>query len=76
MMAAANIRLPAPRLAGGTSLPRALRLRRTTREIGARQLSPQLLSNLLWAACGVNRPRGPFGLPGITAASASNSPGD
>jgi hypothetical protein len=33
----------------------------------------QLLSNLLWAACGVNRPKGPFGTPGVTAASASNS---
>jgi nitroreductase len=28
---------------------------------------------LLWAACGVNRPIGPFGGAGITAASASNS---
>jgi len=33
----------------------------------------QLLSNLLWAACGVNRRSGPFGVPGNTAASASNS---
>lgn len=31
------------------------------------------MSELLWAACGVNRKRGPFGLPGRTAASASNS---
>jgi hypothetical protein len=28
---------------------------------------------LLWAACGVNRRKGPFGAAGITAASASNS---
>jgi hypothetical protein len=28
---------------------------------------------LLWAACGVNRRKGPFGGAGITAASASNS---
>ena len=33
----------------------------------------QVLSNLLWAACGVNRKKGPFGLPGRTAASASDS---
>jgi len=33
----------------------------------------QELSNLLWAACGVNREIGPYGLPGRTAASASNS---
>jgi hypothetical protein len=32
-----------------------------------------VLSNLLWAACGVNRRTGPLGTPGITAASASNS---
>jgi Nitroreductase family len=55
------------------SLADALRRRRTTREIGARPLPLQLLSNLLWAACGVNRRRGPFGSAGVTAASASNS---
>ena len=33
----------------------------------------QLLSNRLWAAWGVNRKIGPFGVPGRTAASASNS---
>jgi nitroreductase len=32
-----------------------------------------VISNLLWAACGVNRKRGPFGDPGRTAGSASNS---
>ena len=32
-----------------------------------------ILSNLLWAACGLNRPKGPFDGAGITAASASNS---
>lgn len=57
----------------GLPLPDALRARRTTREIGDRPLSLQLLSNLLWAACGVNREKGPFGPRGITAASASNS---
>ena len=33
----------------------------------------QTLSDLLWAACGVNRKRGPFGASGRTAGSASNS---
>jgi nitroreductase len=33
----------------------------------------QTLSDLLWAACGVNRKLGPFGAPGRTAGSASNS---
>jgi nitroreductase len=48
-------------------------LRRTHREISGTEVSPQLLSNVLFAARGVNRPRGPFGGAGITAASASNS---
>ena len=33
----------------------------------------QTLSNLLWASCGVNRSKGPFEIPGRTAATASNS---
>jgi len=32
-----------------------------------------MLSNILWAAAGVNRKKGPFGIAGRTAASASNS---
>jgi hypothetical protein len=52
---------------------RALQLRRTTREIGSKKLPLQTLSNLLWAGCGVNRGKGPLGIPGRTAASASNS---
>lgn len=68
-----SLRLPRPKLARATSLAEALRLRRTTREIDDRKLGPQTLSNLLYAACGVNRNRGPFGARGITAASASNS---
>jgi nitroreductase len=71
--AVAPIDLPTPRRGGRGTLLEALRRRRTTREIGDRPLSPQLLSDLLWAACGVNRRKGPFGLPGITAASASDS---
>lgn len=52
----------------------ALSLRRTIREISPAGLSPQLLSDLLWAAYGVNRRLdGPFGGQGRTAASASNS---
>jgi len=51
----------------------ALKNRKTIREIGERKLSLQILSDLLWAACGVNRKKGPFGIPGRTAASASNS---
>ena len=67
------IKLPGPALQASGSLARALQLRRTTREISGRKLPLQTLSNLLWAACGVNRRKGPFGIPGRTAASASNS---
>ncbi len=67
------IRLPRPALGRGVSLARALQLRRTTREIGHRKLPLRTLSDLLWAGCGVNRRKGPFGIPGRTAASASNS---
>jgi hypothetical protein len=55
------------------SLFGALQLRRTTRRISAQPLPIGVLSNLLWAACGVNRKTGPFGVAGRTAASASNS---
>jgi hypothetical protein len=67
------VALPTPKLSVGKSLPESLRRRRTIREISDEKLSMQLLSNLLWAACGVNRPKGPFGALGVTAASASNS---
>lgn len=69
----ATVQLPKPKLGRGKSLPESLRRRRTSRQIGGRKLPLQILSNLLWAACGVNRRTGPFGTPGITAASASNS---
>ena len=67
------IQLPLPVDDRGTSVFAALERRRTTREISARPLPLQLVSNLLWAARGVNRKAGPFGLPGRTSASASNS---
>jgi nitroreductase len=51
----------------------SLQERRTIRNLSAKKLSPQMLSNLLWAAYGVNREKGSFGKPGRTAASASNS---
>jgi nitroreductase len=69
----APLALPEPTLEGLGSLAAAFRARRTCREIEATPLSPQTLSDLLWAAWGVNRADGPFGLAGRTAASASNS---
>ncbi|MGD0711854.1 MAG: nitroreductase family protein [Bacteroidales bacterium] len=51
----------------------AIKQRKTIREISDKKLPLQTLSNLLWAACGVNRKKGPFGIGGRTAATASNS---
>jgi len=48
--------LPAPQMDGGKPLMQALKARCTTREFSSEALSPQELSNLLWAACGINRP--------------------
>ena len=67
------IALPKPQTDGGKSVLAALKERRTIRNISAEKLPPQMLSNLLWAAWGVNRENGPFGQAGRTAASASNS---
>jgi nitroreductase len=67
------IQLPEPSGRADMSVFAALQKRKTTREISATPLPLQLLSDLLWAAYGVNREIGPFGIPGRTAASASNS---
>jgi Nitroreductase family len=69
----AAIDLPLPAHECDLPVFAALERRKTTREISARPLPAQLMSNLLWAAWGVNRKTGPFGVPGRTAASASNS---
>jgi hypothetical protein len=52
------IDLPTPRGEGGKPLITALKLRHSTREYSGRQLPLQILSDLLWAAFGVNRPSG------------------
>ena len=67
------IELLKPKLNKGKSVLEALKQRKTIREISDKKLSLQTLSDLLWAACGINRKKGPFGIPGRTAASASNS---
>jgi nitroreductase len=51
-----RMNLPPPRTGGGKPLLDALRLRRSTREFSEAQLSPQTLSDLLWAGFGTNRP--------------------
>jgi hypothetical protein len=68
-----SITLPKPETDGGKSVLAALKERKTTRNVSAKELPAQVLSNLLWAAFGVNREKGSFGKPGRTAASASNS---
>jgi len=70
----AAIDLPRPQTDGGKSVLAALWERRTVRNVSPEPLPPQVLSNLLWAAFGVNRKEaGLMGKPGRTAASASNS---
>ncbi len=50
------IKLPPPDRAGGKPLMAALAARSSQREFSGKRLSEQTLSNLLWAAFGVNRP--------------------
>jgi nitroreductase len=52
------IALPQPQTEGGRPLMQVLKERKTTREFAPDKLPPQILSNLLWAAFGVNRPDG------------------
>jgi SagB-type dehydrogenase family enzyme len=51
-----TIRLLPPEMAGSMPLMQALQARHSTREFDSQPLTPQVLSNLLWAANGVNRP--------------------
>jgi SagB-type dehydrogenase family enzyme len=63
-----RIELPAAQTEGGKPLMQALKARRTTRTFSGEPLPQQVLSNLLWAALGVNRPE----TGGRTAPSARN----
>jgi SagB-type dehydrogenase family enzyme len=47
--------LPPPSTSGGMPLMDALKVRASSRDFAARPLPKQVLSNLLWAAYGVNR---------------------
>ena len=51
------VELPPPQTEGGKPLMQALKARHSTREYADRPLPPQVLSNLLWAAWGINRPQ-------------------
>ncbi|MBL8384564.1 MAG: nitroreductase family protein [Burkholderiales bacterium] len=62
------ITLPAPQREGGMPVMEALAARATRREFARRALPDDVLSNLLWAAFGINRPAS----DGRTAPSALN----
>ncbi len=55
---ASSIKLPAPSTDSGLSVMQALGKRRSIRSFSKQPLSEQSLSNVLWAAFGVNRPEG------------------
>ena len=67
--AASVTKLPPASIAGGMPLMQALAERQSLREFDQQPLPAQTLSELLWAAAGVNRP----GLGGRTTASAMNA---
>jgi len=48
--------LPKPQLEGGRPLMQVLKDRRSSREFSPEKIPDQVLSNLLWAAFGINRP--------------------
>ena len=50
------VQLPKPQTDVGRPLMQVLKDRRSTRSFSPEKLPPQVLSNLLWAAFGVNRP--------------------
>jgi SagB-type dehydrogenase family enzyme len=62
------IKLPPQKTEGGMPLMQALKARKSSREFSSQKLSMSTLSNLLWAAWGINRPDGHR-----TAPSARNS---
>lgn len=65
--------LPIPEKEGGKSLLASLQNRKTTRSVSSKELTLQVISNILWAGFGVNRDSASFGKKGRTAPSASNS---
>jgi Nitroreductase len=50
------IKLPPPNLNSGKSLMQSLQARKSSRDFSTKKLPVEVLSNLLWAACGINRP--------------------
>ena len=50
------IKLLPPDMKGGKSLMQSLQERKTSRSFSPKKLPIEVLSNLLWSACGINRP--------------------
>ncbi len=63
------IKLPVPQTSAGMPLMQALKERKSTRAFSQREIPLQVLSDLLWAADGINRPAS----AGCTAPSAQNA---
>jgi SagB-type dehydrogenase family enzyme len=51
-----DISLPTPHMQGGKPLMQVLKDRQSSRSFGTKKLSMQTVSDLLWAAFGINRP--------------------
>jgi SagB-type dehydrogenase family enzyme len=62
------IQLPSPQMTGGKPMMQVLKERKTSREFSSRELPLQIISDMLWAANGVNRPESGY----RTAPSAHN----
>lgn len=62
------IKLLAVQTEGGKPLMQALRDRKSTREFSSQEIPLQVISDMLWAACGINRPDSGY----RTAPSARN----
>ena len=63
-----SIKLLAAQTASGKPFMQVLKERKSTREFSSQELSLQIISDLLWAACGINRPDSGY----RTAPSAMN----
>ena len=50
------LKLPPPNLNSGKSLMQSLQARKSSRDFSTKKLPVEVLSNLLWAANGINRP--------------------
>ena len=69
----AAVKLPPPDFnAPGKTVVQALRDRQSSRAFAATDLSSQRISEVLWAAGGINRPKMPEGGPGRTAPTSHN----